>query len=244
MKKWDTICQPPNACRKQRFKSEANFGLEVFFKSKWNKLINIKQFKLRRRVITRAIESQYFLYASGSYETKFKTKRCLTKVKVIKSRIFHVRWYFAYFQPNSIRKSLEHSLIIKWNCYIARSKLQTEPTWSPCKCWQRHMWTKLLGWAVIHCLKCMFLLPQSNKPTYIHVFNLLQTMLHITLCFELLILVGFQKNIGYHLLCLFSLIILFCTVVACSGTVCFFRWYNLVTETFRSFVSQMYQNSP
>jgi len=31
--------------------------------------------------------------------------------------------YFAYFQPNSIQKPLKQSKNIRWNYYVARSKL-------------------------------------------------------------------------------------------------------------------------
>jgi len=50
-----------------------------------------------------------------------------------------------------------------------------------------------------------------------HVFSLLQTKLGYMFCtcFELFILVELQQTMGYHLLCLFSLVMLFCAVVGC-----------------------------
>jgi len=45
-------------------------------------------------------------------------------------------------------------------------------------------------------------------------------------CFELFILVGFQ-NIGYHLLCLFLLVMLLCTVVVCSNSAIFIWSYKV-----------------
>jgi len=59
----------------------------------------------------------------------------------------------------------------------------------------------------------MFLLPQRNKPISTLVFNLLQTKLLFCPCFEPFVLVGLQEIMGYHLLCLFSLVMLLCTLI-------------------------------
>jgi len=82
----------------------------------------------------------------------------------------------------------------------------------------------------MHCLKCMFLLPQRHKPIPMHVFSLLQNKLGcmFCMCFELFILVELQQTLDYHLLCLFSLVMLLCAVVVCSSSVIFIWSYKVI----------------
>ena len=76
----------------------------------------------------------------------------------------------------------------------------------------------------MHCLKCMFLLPQRNKPMSVHAFYLLQTKLCALLLFCVVYFSGVSTNfqqMGNHLLCLFLLIMLFCAVAASSSSIFF-----------------------
>ena len=61
-------------------------------------------------------------------------------------------------------------------------------------------------------------------------------------CFELLILVGFQQTIGYHLLCLFSLAMLLCTVVVCSTSVIFVCAYKVTSSEKLSHIIKFFRS--
>jgi len=64
----------------------------------------------------------------------------------------------------------------------------------------------------------MHVLVAPNKQTNaLHVFDLLQTVQNI--CFELFTLVGIEQTIGYHFLCLLSLVMFLCTGYVCSSSV-------------------------
>jgi len=81
----------------------------------------------------------------------------------------------------------------------------------------------------MHCLNCMFLLPQRLASMPMHVFSLLQTKLGYMLCscVEMFILVELQQTMDYHPLCLFSLVMLLCAVVVCSSSIMFVWSYFL-----------------
>jgi len=82
----------------------------------------------------------------------------------------------------------------------------------------------------MHCLNTHVLdAPKKQNNVYARFqFTSKQTMYMFCSCFELFILVGLQQTTGYHLLCLFSLVMLLCTVVVCSGSVIFVWSYKVI----------------
>ena len=64
-----------------------------------------------------------------------------------------------------------------------------------------------------------------------HVYSLLQNELYFCSCFEQLIFVGLQQTIGYHVLRLFSLVIL-CTVDICSFLIGYTKSYFLKIKSY------------
>jgi len=85
---------------------------------------------------------------------------------------------------------LKQSQNIRWKYYIDKSKLHPAnwTHWAPCKCWQRRRWTRLFRWNFA----------SKFKPCI--------CVAHVLSC---LFQWGFNKPCGYHLLCLFLLVMLF-----------------------------------
>jgi len=126
--------------------------------------------------------------------------------------------YFAYFQPNSIRKPLKQTQNIRWNYYIDMSKLHLA-SWTHLG--TLHMLAKTQVNQVIW-MKCNAL-PKNTcschpkeKKMSMHAFNLFESSNHTIMfcsCFELFVSVGFQQTMGLPSLCLFSLVIFLYTIV-------------------------------